>query len=73
MRLIVKDVDYGERTLNLSHNTRTDTAAYEQRNSMTSLHWGDTRLLVAHEDLLDRVLKLYRETDDPARFTLEID
>lgn len=73
MRLIVKDVDYGERTLQLSHNTRTDTAAYEQRNSMTGLHWGDAKPLVAHEDLLGRVLKLYRETDDPARFTLEID
>lgn len=72
-RLIVKDVDYGERTLHLSHNTRTDTTAYEQRNSMTSLHWGDARPLVAHEDLLGRVLKLFRETDDPARFTLEID
>jgi HKD family nuclease len=73
IRLIVKDVDYGERTLHLSHNTRTDTTAYEQRNSMTSLHWGDARPLVAHEDLLGRVLKLFRETDDPARFTLAID
>lgn len=73
MRLIVKDVDYGVHTMQLSHNTKTDTAAYEQRNSMTSLHWGDARPLVAHEDLLDRVLKLYRETDDPSRFTLEID
>ncbi|MBO9464138.1 phospholipase D family protein [Tropicibacter sp. R15_0] len=73
MRLIIKDVDYGERTLQLSHNTLTNTKAYEQRNSMTSLHWGDARPLVAHEDLLDRVLKLFRETGDPTRFTLEID
>lgn len=73
MRLIIKDVDYGVRTLQLSHNTLTNTKAYEQRNSMTSLHWGDARPLVAHEDLLDRVLKLFRETDDPTRFTLEID
>lgn len=73
IRLIIKDVDYGERTLQLSHNTRTDTAAYEQRNSMTSLHWGDARPLVAYDDLLGRILKLFRETDDPARFTLEID
>lgn len=73
MRLIVKDVDYGVRTLHLSHNTLTNTRAYEQRNSMTSLHWGDARPLVAHEDLLGRVLRLYRETEDPTRFTLEID
>lgn len=73
MRLVVKDVDYGVRTLHLSHNTRTDTKAYEQRNSMTSLHWGDACPLVAHEDLLGRVLKLFRENEDPTRFTLEID
>lgn len=73
IRLIVKDVDYGVHTMHLSHNTRTDTAAYEQRNSMTGLHWGDAKPLVAKEDLLDRVLKLFRETDDPTRFTLEID
>lgn len=73
MRLIVKDVDYGVHTMHLSHNTRTDTKAYEQRNSMTGLHWGDAKPLVAKEDLLDRVLKLFRETDDPSRFTLEID
>ena len=73
IRLIVKDVDYGEQTLHLSHNTRTDTASYEQHNSMTGLHWGDAKPIVAHEDLLGRVLKLFRETDDPTRFTLEID
>ncbi len=73
IRLIIKDVDYGVHTLQLSHNTKTDTAAYEQRNSMTSLHWGDARPLVAHEDLLGRVLRLFRATDDQTRFTLEID
>jgi hypothetical protein len=73
IRLIVKDVDYGMRTLQLSHNTRTDTAAYEQNNSMTGLHWDDAKPIVAHEDLLGRVLKLFRETADPTRFTLEID
>lgn len=73
IRLVIKDVDYGMRTLQLSHNTRTDTAAYEQNNSMTSLHWGDAKPIVAHEDLLGRVMKLFRETDDPTRFTLEID
>ncbi len=73
IRLIIKDVDYGVHTLQLSHNTRTDTVAYEQRNSMTSLHWGEARPLVAHEDLLGRLLRLFRATDDPTQFTLEID
>ncbi|MDO5758837.1 MAG: hypothetical protein Q4P24_15410 [Rhodobacterales bacterium] len=39
IRLVVKDVDYGARTFQLSPNTRKDTAGYEQHNSMTSLHW----------------------------------
>lgn len=73
MRLIIKDVDYGVHTLQLSHNTLTNTNAYKQRNSMTSLHLGDARPLIAQEDLLGRVLKLFQETDDPTRFTLEID
>ena len=73
MRLIVKGVDYGVHRLHLSHNTRTNAKAYKQRNSMTGLHWGEAKSIVAKEDLLDRVLKLFRETDDPTRFTVEID
>jgi len=73
IRMIIKDVDYGLRTLELSHNTRTDTTSYAQHNSMTGLHWGTAKPLVAHEDLLDRVMRLYRDADDPTHFTLEID
>jgi len=72
-RLIIRDVDYGVFTLRLSHNTRTDTAAYEQKNSMTQLHWGEVRSLVAREDLLDRTMYLYRDETDPDLFVLEID
>lgn len=72
-RLIIRDVDYGVFTLRLSHNTRTDTAAYEQSNSMTQLHWGEARPLVAREDLLDRTMYLYRDETDPDSFVLEID
>ncbi len=72
-RLIIRDVDYGVFTLRLSHNTRTDTAAYEQSNSMTQLHWGDVRPLVAREDLLDRTMYLYRDDTEQNLFVLEID
>lgn len=73
VHIIIKDIDYGIRTLQLSHNSRTDTAAYRQSNSMTSLHWGGAIPLVAHEDLLNRVLKLYRNSAEPTNFLLEID
>lgn len=72
-RLIIRDVDYGVFTLRLSHNTRTDTPAYAQRNSMTQLHWGEARPLIAREDLLERILYLYRDESAPDLFVLEID
>ena len=72
-QLVIRDVDYGVFTLRLSHNSRTDTRAYEQRNSMTQLHWGEARPLVAREDLLGRTMYLYRDEVDDGLFILEID
>ncbi len=73
IQLVIRDVDYGVFTLRLSHNSRTDTRAYEQRNSMTQLHWGEARPLVAREDLLGRTMYLYRDEVDEGLFVMEID
>ena len=72
-RLVIRDVDYGVFELHLSHNTRTDTRAYEQGNSMTQLHWGEARNIIAREDLLGRTAYLYRDSVDSGLFVLEID
>ena len=73
-RLVIRDIDCGVYSLRLSHNTRTDTAAYEQGNSMTSLHWGlEVRPYVAREDLLHRTLFLYLDEEEQGSFILEID
>ena len=73
-RLVIRDVDYGIFTLRLSHNSRTDTRAYEQRNSMTQLHWGQEALpSIAREDLLGRIMFLYRDEGQADSFILEID
>ena len=72
-QLVIRGVDYGVYTLALSHNTLTDTASYAQRNSMTQLHWGGARRLIALEDLLNRILYLYRDDLDNQLFVLEID
>lgn len=69
-RIIIRNVDHGVFNLQLSHNTRVDTKAYNQGNSMTQLHWGEVRWLIAKDDLLGRTMYLYHETD---QFTLEID
>lgn len=72
-QLVIRDVNYGVFTLRLSHNSRTDTKSYEQRNSMTQLHWGEAQRIVAREDLLDRIMYLYRDRADQGLFVLEID
>ncbi|MCY3866895.1 MAG: hypothetical protein OXG68_15760 [Chloroflexi bacterium] len=72
-QIIIRDVNFGVFTLRISHNTRTDTAAYVQKNSMTQLHWGSVRELVGQEDLLERTLWLYRDNDDNGFFVIEID
>ena len=72
-QLVIRGVDYGVYTLALSHNTLTNTPTYAQRNSMTQLHWGEARRLIAQEDLLDRILHLYRDDLDNGLFVLEID
>ena len=72
-RLVICDIDYGVFTLRLSHNSRTDTKSYQQHNSMTHLHWGEARQLIAQEDLLGRTMYLYNDRMDRGLFVIEID
>lgn len=69
--IIIKGIDYGVYKLRLSHNTRKDTAAYEQHNSMTQIHWGaEVKALIAHEDLLGSILSLYAPKEGSNIYTL---
>ncbi len=72
-KLIIKNLDYGEFELRLSHNTDTTSRAYEQRNAMTQVHWGEAAGLVRHRDLLGRTLYLYRDSTRSDHFIIEID
>ena len=72
-RFVIKDVEYPGFRLRLTHNTRTDTASYRQRNSMTQLHWDEARSIVAREDLLGRTMYLYRDEGAAASFLIRID
>lgn len=72
--IIIKGIDYGVHRLQLSHNSRTDTRAYEQHNSMTQIHWGSTvKTLIAHEDLLGCILYLYAPQPGSTVYTLIFD
>jgi hypothetical protein len=72
-RVVIKDLDYGEYRMKLTHNTLDTPAIRAARNSKTQLHWGKVKPMVARSDLLGSILRLFRETADPTRFTLEID
>jgi len=58
--IIIKGITYGIFKLRLSHNSKTDTRAYEQRNSMTQIHWGPIKKYIAKKDLLNCIFRLYK-------------
>lgn len=72
-RIVIKDVNYGVFSMSLTHDSRTDSATYRQNNSVTQLHWGEVKSLVARDDLLGRTMYLYRDAERPGQFVLEID
>lgn len=72
-RIIIKGVDYGIYSLQLSHNSKTDTKSYAQHNSMTQIHWGTAKPLIAHEDLLGCILTLYAPEIGSNVYTLIFD
>ena len=72
-QFVIRDVSCGSFVLRLTHDSRTDSPAYRQRNSLTQVHWGAARELIAREDLLDRTMFLYRYGDGVPRFVAEID
>ncbi len=71
VELIIKNISYGIFNLEVTHDPRTNTPSYAQRNVMTKIKWGDARSLIAKRDLLDRTLKLYKK--DGANFVIIID
>lgn len=71
--LVIKNINYGFFVLKLSHNTDKKSRSYQQKNFMTQLHWGEAKEHIAKQDLLDRILYLYRKDVDPPEFMIEID
>ncbi len=71
VELIIKNISYGVFDLEVTHDPRTNTSSYAQRNVMTKIKWGDARSLIAKRDLLDRALKLYKK--DGTNFVIVID
>ena len=73
--IVIKGLNYGKHTLKLSHNTDTNSRSYEQKklNDAGSLGQLYFLKLVAKQDLLGRVMSLYRKNGNPSHYLIEID
>ena len=69
-QIIIDGIDVGTYELKLTHNTRTNTATYRQRNAMTQLHWGEMINIIRDRGLLGKFITLYHQGDD--EFQMEI-
>lgn len=72
-QIVIRGIDYGIHTLIVTHDTRTDTRSYEQKQPMSAVRWGEARSLIAREDLLERTMRLYRDPSANSVFVIDID
>ncbi|MFA9193076.1 phospholipase D family protein [Flavobacterium sp. FBOR7N2.3] len=73
IRFVINGTDYGIYPIIITHNPRTDTASYKQKNSMTHLSWGETKNLIAQDDLIGKSATLYKDVTVADAFTLIIE
>jgi HKD family nuclease len=72
-KIIIDGNDCGDYELTLTHNTRTDTPSYQQKNSMTSISWGQAKKVIAKDELIGKNAKLFKNKGKGNKFTLIID
>ena len=61
--IIIRNINYGEYQLEVVHDPRENTTSYVQRNTMTSIKWGEARSHIAKRDLLNRTLYLFKKSN----------
>ena len=69
-KIIVEGKVKGAFELKLTHNSRTDTKTYKQKNSMTQISWGKAKAFIAKKGLIGKTVKLYKETGKEDQFVL---
>lgn len=72
-QFIIRGIDYGVHRMTVTNDTRTDTATYKQKQPMSEIRWGETRQLIARDDLLERTMRIYRDPEEPTLFVIDID
>ena len=73
IRFVIQGIDYGIFPIKITHNPRTDTVSYRQKNSMTQLSWGETKNLIAQDELIGKTATLYKDLTVDNAFTLIIE
>lgn len=58
--IMIDDVSKGIYDLKLSHNPKTDTTSYAQKNAMTKLKWGEAKDVIANSDYLGKRMTISR-------------
>lgn len=71
-KILVDGKNEGTFKLTITHNTRTNTRSYEQKNSMTQISWGDAKKVIAKDKLIGKSASLFK-TKKPDQFILKID
>ncbi|MBC7553587.1 MAG: phospholipase D family protein [Taibaiella sp.] len=70
--IIIDNNNYGDFKLNLTHNSKTDSKAYQQNNSMTQISWGEAKSIIAKDELIGKTASLFSVEDFDDIFILDI-
>lgn len=70
--IIINNKVAGRYKLTLTHNPLTNTRSYEQKNSMTSISWGEAKKVIAQDILIGKNAFLYK-TKKKGEFIFEIE
>ena len=68
---VIDGTNYGQYNLEITHNSDTTSASYQQKNSMTHLKWGTAKPLVSRRTLLGKTLYLLKNINSLS-FVIEI-
>ncbi|MCB4438264.1 phospholipase D-like domain-containing protein [Alteromonas sp. McT4-15] len=68
--IVINGISNGNFDLRLTHNSKTNTKTYAQKNAMTQIHWGEAKPIVAKRGLLGKHMSLYHLGGN--RFQIEI-
>ncbi len=71
IRIIIQDIDYGVFSLHLKHNTKKDSRAYIQNNSMSEIKWGEAKNLIRDRELIGKTLFLLKNKEN-GEFIIDI-